>query len=223
MVSIDGSEVGTTPLEAVELIHGEYELGIRAERFKDYSARVRIEGGGSTETLKVELLPGWAEVTFQSKPSGAHVRIGGKIVGNTPVTVDLMEGAHDYELILEEHKTYRGRIAVEAGEAQTLPTVELDPAEGKLEVTSNPPASSITVDGEYSGQTPLTLFLTPDEPHEISLSRAGYETVTRQVRVRTVRFAPPSSDRGADQGSSAAKEKGSREEACEERAGTKTS
>jgi formylglycine-generating enzyme required for sulfatase activity len=182
-VSIDGEEIGTTPIESVELPPGEYEVRVRAERFRDLTTRVRIQGAGSVETLNVELLPRWAAVTFQSVPPGARVRVGGGVVGTTPVTADLMEGAHDYELMLEGHKPYRSRIGVVAGEEQTVPPVELDLLDGNLVLTSNPTASNVTVDGVYSGQTPLDLTLEPNEPHEISVSHAGFETETRQVQI----------------------------------------
>jgi formylglycine-generating enzyme required for sulfatase activity len=183
VVSIDGEEIGTTPLSDVELPPGEYEVLIRAERFRDLTTRVRIAGAGSVETLNAELLPRWAAIRFRSVPPGARVRIGGGVVGTTPVTADLIEGAHDYELILEGYKPYRSRIGVVAGEAQTLSPVELDLLDGNLVLTSNPTASNVTVDGVYSGQTPLDLVLEPNEPHEISVSHAGFETETRQVQI----------------------------------------
>jgi len=185
LVSIDDEEIGTTPIEGVELSPGEHEVRIRAERFREQTTSVRIAGGGSVETLNVDLLPLWAAITFRTEPTGAQVRLGGKTIGATPVIAELIEGAHDYEIFLQGYKPYRSRVTVVAGEAQTLPSARLDPADGKLVLASDPPASNVTVDGVYSGQTPLDLYLTPDASHEITVSHAGFETETRQVQVRS--------------------------------------
>jgi formylglycine-generating enzyme required for sulfatase activity len=111
------------------------------------------------------------------------VRVDGKDVGTTPITADIMEGAHTYEVLLQGHKPYSNRLVVVAGKAQTLSPVRLSLMDGKLSLTSDPGGASVTVDGVYRGQTPLDLSLTPGEPHEISLSQAGYEPRSEQVRL----------------------------------------
>lgn len=185
MVIVDGEEVGVTPLESMELAPGEYDVTLRAERYEVYSTKVQIEGGGLVETLAVELEPRWAPITFSSEPSGATVRVGGKNVGSTPVTADILEGGHSYEVVLAGYKPYRSRFVVEAGVSKSLPVVRLTPADGNLVLTSEPSGASVTVDGVYLGQTPLDVFLSPGQMHEIDVSEAGYESQTHEVIVRS--------------------------------------
>lgn len=184
VVFIDGEEVGSTPLEAVELAAGTHDVMVRAERYQDFSTRVLIEGEGTIEKLDVELSPRWAPITFRSEPSGATVRVDDKAVGPTPVTADVLEGAHGYEMVRPGYKPHRGRVIVEAGKPQSLAVVELLPADGKLALTSEPAGASVAVDGVYLGQTPIDLSLSPGEAHEVAVSRAGYAPQTRQVRLR---------------------------------------
>jgi formylglycine-generating enzyme required for sulfatase activity len=185
MVSIDGEEIGVTPLSEVELSAGEHEVFIRAERYKDFLARVNIEGAGTTATLNAELEPRWAAVTFTSEPAGATVEVSGMRVGATPVTTNLMEGAHAYRLTLRGHKPYRNRLAVVAGEPQTLQTTRLDLVDGMLALQSVPSGASVTVDGVYRGETPLELNLEPGELHQIEVSHVGYEPQSHQTQIQS--------------------------------------
>src|SRR3990172_2143801 len=100
-------------------------------------------GPGSTESLRAELEPRWAAVTFSSDPKGATVRINREMVGTSPLTTDLLEGAHEYELLLAGHKPYRRRLAGGAGEPQSAPTARLDLVDGKLALASDPAGAPV--------------------------------------------------------------------------------
>ena len=182
-VLVDGESRGVTPIEALELAAGEHRVTVLAERYRDFEAAVTIEGAGSEQILEVELEPLWAEITFASEPAGARVRVGGEELGVTPLAAEVLEGEHAYSLVLAGRKPHRGRLQVTAGEAQTLPTVRLQPADGNLVLTSAPAGATVSVGGAYRGETPLDLFLEPGREHQVSVSKAGHETEALQVRV----------------------------------------
>ncbi len=50
-VLIDGESAGVTPLAALELAPGEYQVTVRADRYRDFVAPVTIEGAGSDQAL----------------------------------------------------------------------------------------------------------------------------------------------------------------------------
>ena len=185
VVTIDGEEIGVTPVAEIELSAGEHEVLVRAENHRDFLTNVNIEGAGTTETLEVVLEPRWADVSFTSQPPGATIEVSGLRIGSTPFTAKLMEGAHAFTMKLKGHKPYRSRVAVVASEAQTLPTARLTVADGLLIVESDPTGATVTVDGVYGGETPLTVDVKPGVIHEIEVSRVGYETETQQTRVES--------------------------------------
>jgi formylglycine-generating enzyme required for sulfatase activity len=143
--------------------------------------QLEIEGGGIDLEHTVSLEPLWAAVTFRSRPGGARVRLDGQEVGRTPLTVDVNEGSRRVELRLDGYKTHFTRIRVAAGEPYALPVVELTPAEAKLVLHSQPPGATVTVNGEYGGETPTELFLPPGSNHTLELSKAGYEPARHAV------------------------------------------
>jgi serine/threonine-protein kinase len=51
-----------------------------------------------------------------------------------------------------------------------------------LEVATTPPSADLMVDGRYQGQTPLGVRLPKGQNHIIRVERAGFESITREVR-----------------------------------------
>jgi formylglycine-generating enzyme required for sulfatase activity len=182
-VAIDGRGVGATPLTGLEIAAGEHDVLVRAERYREFQTRVKIEGEGALATLDVELVPLWATVTFLSEPPGATVRMGRESYGPTPLSVELPEGEHAYEVHLPARKPQRGRIRVVGGEPLTVAIGTLSPADGLLTIASRPGDASVTVDGAYRGLTPLDIPLSPGASHRIEISREGYEMDSRDVEV----------------------------------------
>ena len=196
-ITIDGAEVGTSPLQPVELEPGEHQVLVRASGYRDFQTEVVIEGAGTVVNLEVSLEPRWAPITFQSKPPGAMIRVAGKPHGPTPVTANIIEGTHDYVVVLDGYKPYRGSVHVAAGQPQTLSPVPLSLVEGTIALLSIPGTANVTLDGTYLGQTPLDVHLTPGETYQLELSRAGYDSVTQEISVAssatktmTVRLEP---------------------------------
>lgn len=173
---IDGTARGSTPLEALELRAGEYDLLLRAPRYQAYEARIEIEGGGVEQTLQVDLVPGWAPVSVRSQPPGATILIDGIESGQTPQTLEVGAGAHEIALSLAGYAPWQDRLNVTANEALALPEVKLQPAQGRLQLSSTPTGASVTVDGTFRGNTPLDLLLTPGRSHSLKLSAPGYRT-----------------------------------------------
>ncbi len=184
-VLVDGESFGTTPLEPLELAPGEHRVTVRADRYRDFVAAVVIEGAGSEQALAIELEPHWAEVEFASRPAGARVRVGGEDLGTTPLAAEVLEGRHDFQLLLAGHKPHRGRLEVIAGEPQSLPSIRLQPADGNLVLSSQPAGATVSVGGAYRGETPLDLFLEPGREHQVVVSKAGHANEKLQVRVES--------------------------------------
>lgn len=180
---IDGTARGTTPLQALELRAGEYDLLLRAPRYQAYEARIEIEGGGVEQTLQVDLVPGWAPVSVRSQPPGATILIDGIEAGRTPQTLEVGAGAHEIALSLPGYATWRDRLTVTANEALALPEVDLQPAQGRLQLSSIPRGASVTVNGSFRGNTPLDLLLTPGRSHTLTLSAPGYRTLEHRQTV----------------------------------------
>ncbi len=184
-VNINGVHVGAAPLGPVELEPGTYSVEVLSERYLPFSDAFRLEGLGQQSRITVQLVPRWSRVTLNSEPSGATVFVDDKAAGETPAVLELLEGKHTLSIVREGFKAWDGSVVAEPNTERTLPTVRLEAADARLRVTTIPRGANVTVDGRYRGQSPLTLDLSPDIDYTIGLSRAGYGSATRQVRLRS--------------------------------------
>ena len=183
IVAINESEMGPAPFGPVELLPGEHSVSVRAERFLPYSGVVNVPGLGRHEQLSVQLVPRWAEVAIDSEPPGARIYAGEQQVGETPATIELMEGTHQISVVQDGYSAWDGTVVAEPNTDTALPLIRLQPANARLLVNSIPRGANVTVNGRYRGQSPLTLDLAPDINYEIGLSKAGYGITSRRVRL----------------------------------------
>jgi formylglycine-generating enzyme required for sulfatase activity len=181
-VLVDGEPVGTSPLVA-EIRPGRHRVEFRAERYFAELHDIDVEGGGARQELTVELTPNWAPVEIATAPAGASVLVDGMPAGTTPTVLELEAGEHELEVRLAGYNAWQNKIEVTANRPLSLPGVTLTQADGRIELASVPAEAAVSVDGEFRGPTPLTLRLRPGRAHRITLTKPGYEAVTRELSV----------------------------------------
>ncbi len=182
-VAVDGEPVGSTPLADLELTPGPHQLELAAPRFLPEVQEIQVLGGGERQALTVQLTPNWAPVTLTTEPAGAQVLVDGMPLGTTPVTLELPAGERVLEARLGGYNAWQTQLMVEANQPQILEPVTLTRADGRVNLSSVPSAASVTVNGQFRGRTPLTLRLRPGRAHTVTVTKAGYETETRQLSV----------------------------------------
>ncbi len=182
-VFVDGRAVGLTPLEKLAVQPGRRLLEIRHAKYLDFQRVLQIEGCNRQQNLDLALVPGWSEITLDSNPSGAAVKVDGKPAGRTPLTLELTAGDHEIEVKGDGFKVWRTRLTVAANQPRVLKSIELQPADGTLEVHTVPAGAAVMVEDSFAGKSPLTLALAAGQPHRIRFSKAGYENAARTVTV----------------------------------------
>lgn len=182
-VRLDGEPFGVTPLTDAEIRPGSHRLEFVAERYLAEVRELDVAGEGTRQSLEVALTPNWAPVSVQSQPAGAEVVVDGASAGRTPATLELTAGRHDIEIRLRGYNAWRQSIDVLADQPVDLPLARLTQADGRIELVTEPAGAAVSVDGEFRGQTPLTLRLNPGREHTINVTKPGYETVTQRLSV----------------------------------------
>ncbi len=190
-IFIDGVDSGASPA-TLDIEAGEREIRIVAERYLPATQRLTIGGVGKLQTLEVALQPAWGRLAVSTLPDKARVRLDGQDAGETPLSLEPLQGPHTLEFLKEGWKPATRQIEVRAGQAATLPAVELERIDGILELRSEPAGAQVLINGQFRGQTPLSLSLVGERDYQLGLSKAGHESAARSVRVeggKTARLA----------------------------------
>ncbi len=182
-VSLDGTTLGVTPLVDAQLPPGVHRLEFSAARHLTEVRELEVRGGGDRQSLTATLTPDWALVSLRTDPPGATVLVDGMAAGVTPAELEIASGEHELEVRLAGYNAWSNKILVAANQPQQLPDLKLAAADGRLELASTPSEASVSVDGEFRGRTPLSLKLSPQRAHRVTLTKPGYETATRELSV----------------------------------------
>ncbi|RMF98117.1 MAG: PEGA domain-containing protein [Gammaproteobacteria bacterium] len=182
-VYVDGADapLGTT----FELPAGPHRLRVVAERYLPWEQAIEVEGLGREQVVQVSLQPGWADLTVRSEPPGATITAGDEVLGRTPATVPVMADVSELQLQLDGYKIHRQPLQLQPGQQLELPVIELQPADGLLSVRSDPPGAAVSIDGRYRGRTPVDVALAPGRRYQLIVSKPGYATVSREVRMQS--------------------------------------
>ena len=184
-VWIDNNLKGKAPLEVRNLSQGTHTLELVADRYLPFSKTVNIEGLDKEQKLNVKLTPAWGDVSFSTQPPGADVFVDNEDLGRTPVTPGILQGDHNVRIKLEGYKAWTGTINVTANEAMTVPAITLEPADAEVSLETVPARANVTVAGQYAGQTPITVALSPGETADIRFFKEGYQRTRRSLKIKS--------------------------------------
>ena len=189
-VMTDGTIAGNTPLSAIKLEAGSHEIIITAPRYLPDVQLVEIKGLGVRQSIDVTLQPGWGTLRVESEPEAADVWLNGVAVGQTPLETEPMAGVYKVELRKDGWQPVAANIKIEPGVTLSMPVFKLQKINGTLELTSGPSGASVMLNSEFRGYTPITLAMSPEKEHQLSLSKNGFITVSRSIRVEPDKTKP---------------------------------
>jgi formylglycine-generating enzyme required for sulfatase activity len=184
-IIIDGQEVGITPISNLEVKAGRRVLEIQADNYQDIKTEVQIAGCPQEQSFDFALVPGWSDIFISSIPAGAVVSVEGTPAGNTPLKIELQEGNYRLQISAEGFKTWQTQLAVTLNQPQSIKDIRLQAADGTLALQTQPSGANVTIGQKFVGKTPLKVSLSANIPHEIRISKSGYEKVSRRVQVST--------------------------------------
>ncbi len=130
---------GVTPLTLDDLSPGDYRVRLAYPNYAEQSHEVTVESD-SPAFLEVELKPLPAAVKVTSVPSGATVKLNGKVQGNTPTEIPELEpGTYTLGLTLDGYRAASSKVEVDPGARRNLSfALEKLPSQAPPPVTGPP-------------------------------------------------------------------------------------
>ena len=180
-ILVDGEFIGVGPFTITPLSSGPHLLDIRAPRYIPKTVTVEIEGLDRQQDLHVSLKPDWGHIEFSSSPQGGTIRVSGQIIGKTPFSVPVLSSGEVVTITYPGYKPWSKKLSINAGDILKIPEIELVPADSIVDLSTMPSGATITINGEYRGNTPNTVYLDADKKHNISVFLNGYLTQKHSV------------------------------------------
>jgi serine/threonine-protein kinase len=132
-------------------------------------------------------------ILVRSTPSGAIVRVNGRLHGETPITVrDLALGAHTLQVARPGFVPRTERVTLTRTAPSQTVAVQLEAgvdganpsaSTGSVFVDSRPRGARVTIDGRPAGVTPVQVPEVAPGKHAVRIELAGYRTIATDVVV----------------------------------------
>lgn len=183
-VSVDSKSAGTVPGTIEGISRGSHQLEFNKYRYFPLLQEIDIDGLGKTQSLNISLLPAWGQMQFTTIPAGAELYIDERLIGQTPVTAEVLETGSQLKVTLAGYKTYTQQVSVKAGTNAQQPPIELIVADGTLQIDSSPSSASVTINNKFLGTTPMEVALAPFTQHRVELFLEGYLKASQLTQVQ---------------------------------------
>jgi len=174
-VIIDGKIIGKTPL-STSLNPGNHTIVVMKDGYIPYNHTFSADLN-QLQNLTVNLVPERTELRVSTVPSGALIKVDGKLVGRSPLLIEVEPGRH---VVSAEMRNYLGNsteVDIPSGESVGV-FLRLNPLPCRLRVLSRPNATVYIA--EKTLETPLDTELSPGN-YTLKLSRANYTTYSRNL------------------------------------------
>jgi hypothetical protein len=128
--------------------------------------------------------PAVGTLVVETNPAGVEVSVDGERRGATPVTIELPEGKHTLDVPTADGvRSIPVTIAAGGQVAQFIELPKKNPEEGQLQVRTDPPGATVTVDGQRRGVAPLTIGELTPGAHTVVLENT-MTSVTESVTIQ---------------------------------------
>ncbi len=175
---------GETPLLVSNLPLGTYRMRLQADGHFPRELTVHLDRR-TPKHVSTELPVDAATLVVRSTPEGGTVRIDGSSYEETPTRIERVRtGEVLVEISLDGYLPYQREMRLRSGEEYRLDAT-LIPLPGGLTVSTVPPEARVYLDGEYKGESPLSLTDLSVGTYTIRVERAGYAEQTRSVELES--------------------------------------
>lgn len=217
-IFIGGVEKGIAPLEIADLPYGKHVLEAKLKGYKDLRQDLEINGEHPDVEVSITLEPAepaMGSILIQSTPPGATIRIGDKVVGETPRTIPHSPaGKYTVTLNKEGFEPYTHSLRVYKDQAARLDAL-LVPMQKKVAETKGPvlaqveltPGKLVTLDPDIIPPKPIvqTAVRYPDEARARSLEGVVRLSILvsetgKVIDAKVVQSADPLLDKAATTG-----------------------
>ncbi len=187
LVRVDDRIMGAESPLRIELSPGTHAVAIEGPRIARLEADIDVMGRGAEQSFSftprdAPPVP-TSELVIAARPAFARILIDGVPVGTGAYRGPVRMGVREIVLEADDHVAEGRRIEVKAGAgALELGTVTLRPLPASVSIDSEPSGAAVLVNGEYRGDTPLSIQLAAGDEQRVSVRKTGFATAGEALR-----------------------------------------
>ena len=180
------ARTGQTPENVVDLPTGTYAVTFKHAGWPDQVKTVEVTSGA---VLPVAGSFASGTLSVRTDPPGASIRIGERVLGTTPLNVELPPGQYrEVQVVLDGFIPASLDAEVRQGETAAPPVVPLQKLVTALQLSSSPAGLDYLIcapDGTpvRNGQTPAAIFDLPAGDYVVTFQRPGWTDFTSPLRL----------------------------------------
>jgi hypothetical protein len=194
-VTLDGGSWQYTPALFTAVSAGSHTLQITMNGYQPYGTSAYVTSG-QTAAVNAYLVPTppqprTGSLNIATSPRGADIYVDGNYIAESPyIVTNLAPGSHTLRLHKAGYDEYLTTVIISSGQQTpvSFSFTSQHAAVGSIEVASTPAGSSISLDGNYVGQTPLTgyfdLTSVRQGTHTILIRHKDFQDFTQSVYVQ---------------------------------------
>lgn len=170
---------GTAPMLLNDITSGSHTVKIVRDLYRSMTTTVQVSDG--SETMLDPVLENNSAKVNVTAPAGAEIWVDNARTSTGSWAGTLLSGTHIIEARADGN-VISSQVFDIIASAQVQDII-LSAARGTLIVSSSPVKATVLLDGKEAGVTPLLLSDVEVGSHELTLSKDGFSTETRLVKV----------------------------------------
>jgi hypothetical protein len=124
VIKLDDRTIGQAPMKPYGIAAGNHNLEVMADGYKPQKKELVVSAGQPmTVNFKLEMIPKSGKAHITSNQPLSEVKIDDKVVGMTPIDVELPIGGHQIEVNAKGYLPYHGELVVAGGQVRDLKIV----------------------------------------------------------------------------------------------------
>ena len=178
----DDSEIGITPLE-MELMEGSHELSIMKDGFKTRDFNISSIANTAQILEPIRLVPANAQLTIETIPLGANVKVNNRYRGQSPITLSLSPD-EDYTIEFSKNgfNSQQRKARLKAAQKESI-KIDLTARLGNVIISVEPKDAEIFINNQKQGSGFLDINL-PTTNHDLIVKRQGFGSYERKILPR---------------------------------------
>jgi hypothetical protein len=202
-VYVDGNHQGTSPVTVSAMSVGAHQVELHLAGYEVLTSTQNVYAGQGT-VVNLVLVPyssssGYGSIDITSNQPGALVYLdgiykGSTQSGNTFNTIAVSPGTHTLFLHLPGYKDITQTVEVFPGQITNVAAVftpaatqqssaTASPATGSIIVTSTPAGGQVTLDNQFRGVAPVTIYNVAPGTHIVNVHLNGFNDWSTSVDV----------------------------------------